>query len=213
MNMFSDCSGLCCVCACGGGCVAGHGDDYYSPASKEQIIERLDKHEYPASRAYMIDYLKTMFDFEYAEDSSMKHEMTAREFAIQFNRMCNAEADCGECPLGKAKDYTLCRDYQITHPIETVSIVEKWAAEHPEETLEQVADGIYYDPKHRIVADATTVVLDIQVTITGRKEYNSDELEIIGEGVAKDISNMQIVQNAQHVGTQQFITKSHEEEL
>ena len=36
MKMFSDCSGECCVCACGGFCLAGIGDDDFSPASKEK---------------------------------------------------------------------------------------------------------------------------------------------------------------------------------
>ena len=37
MKMFSDCSGECCVCANGGYCIAGHGDDYFSPASKDSL--------------------------------------------------------------------------------------------------------------------------------------------------------------------------------
>ncbi len=45
--MFTDCSGKCCICACGGGCLAGHGDDDFSPATNEQIIERLDNGRFP----------------------------------------------------------------------------------------------------------------------------------------------------------------------
>lgn len=47
MKMFSDCSGECCVCG-GGWCMAGHGDDDFYPASKEEIIDRLRAGEYPA---------------------------------------------------------------------------------------------------------------------------------------------------------------------
>lgn len=55
--MFSDCSGECCVCSVGDYCLAGHGDDDYSPASKDQVIERLKNNEYPRYRQVMLDYI------------------------------------------------------------------------------------------------------------------------------------------------------------
>ena len=58
MKMFSDCSGECALCACGGFCLAGHGDDDYYPARPEQIIERLNKAQYPNYKDLMIQYLK-----------------------------------------------------------------------------------------------------------------------------------------------------------
>lgn len=67
MKFFSDCSGECCVCRCGRGCIAGHGDDYFSPATKEVIIERLRTGQYPDFRQYMIDYLKNTFGYDYIE--------------------------------------------------------------------------------------------------------------------------------------------------
>lgn len=54
MKMFSDCSGECCVCANGNGCLAGHGDDDFRPASSQQIIGRLNNGEYPNYRQTMI---------------------------------------------------------------------------------------------------------------------------------------------------------------
>jgi hypothetical protein len=42
MKMFSDCSGPCVVCACTGGCLAGHGDDDFSVAPTEQLRKRLE---------------------------------------------------------------------------------------------------------------------------------------------------------------------------
>lgn len=57
MKLFSDCSGECCVCACAGGCLAGHGDDDFYPATKEQVIDRLDKAQYKDYKDYMIGYL------------------------------------------------------------------------------------------------------------------------------------------------------------
>lgn len=65
MKMFSDCSGECCVCACGDGCLAGHGDDDYSLASKEQIIERLDKGRYPSYTKTMINTLENVYGYKY----------------------------------------------------------------------------------------------------------------------------------------------------
>ena len=44
--MFSNCSGECCVCGCGSGCLAGNGDDDFYPATTEQIIDRLNKNQY-----------------------------------------------------------------------------------------------------------------------------------------------------------------------
>lgn len=65
MKMFSDCSGECCLCGVGDGCIAGHGDDYFCPASKEQIIERLDNNEYPSYRQMMKDHLMCTFGYNY----------------------------------------------------------------------------------------------------------------------------------------------------
>ena len=39
-KFFTECSGPCVLCACDGDCLAGHGDDYFSLASKEQLGER-----------------------------------------------------------------------------------------------------------------------------------------------------------------------------
>ena len=65
MKMFSDCSGKCCLCACGEGCLAGHGDDDFWPANKEQIIERLDKGQYKSYTKIMKDHLKYQFGYDY----------------------------------------------------------------------------------------------------------------------------------------------------
>ena len=42
MKIGSDCSGPCILCACSGGCLAGHGDDDYVPISlalAEKMLE------------------------------------------------------------------------------------------------------------------------------------------------------------------------------
>jgi len=53
MKMFSDCSGPCLTCAASsGGCLAGHGDDDYTPMSKEQATSRLESGRWsPGGRA------------------------------------------------------------------------------------------------------------------------------------------------------------------
>ena len=67
MKFFSDCSGECCLCSAGNGCLAGHGDDDFWPATREQIIERLDKGQYPDYRQMMIIHLKNCFGYDYKE--------------------------------------------------------------------------------------------------------------------------------------------------
>jgi hypothetical protein len=59
MKMFSECLGKCCICASEGGCLAGHGDNDFSPATNEQIIKRLDKGEFLNDRDRMIKDLET----------------------------------------------------------------------------------------------------------------------------------------------------------
>lgn len=65
MKMFSDCSGECCICACGDFCLAGHGDDDYCLATKEQLISRLDKGQYTSHTNIMINTLKTVYNYDY----------------------------------------------------------------------------------------------------------------------------------------------------
>jgi len=67
MIQFTDCSGECAVCACGDACAAGHGDDDYCPASKDQLISRLSMDRYAGNRQLMIDTLKQKFNFTYCE--------------------------------------------------------------------------------------------------------------------------------------------------
>lgn len=69
MKMFSDCSGECCVCACGGSCLAGHGDDYFCDATIEQVVERLNNGQYSYYRQYMIDWLSKK-GYEYKEKNN-----------------------------------------------------------------------------------------------------------------------------------------------
>lgn len=68
MKMFSDCSGECCVCFIRKGCLAGHGDDYFCVASKDEIIRRLDENEYLYYREFMVEFLKNHYNYDYENE-------------------------------------------------------------------------------------------------------------------------------------------------
>lgn len=65
--------------------------------------------------------------------------MNAVEFLRERRRMCNAQDDCGTCPIG-----VVCADYFVNHNYSQekssgmVSTVEQWAKEHPIKTRKSV---------------------------------------------------------------------------
>lgn len=76
MKLFPDCITKCHICALGGHCIAGNGDDDFSPASKEKIIDNLDHDYYPSDTNRMIRYLKDVYGYEYPlENYGMKEEI------------------------------------------------------------------------------------------------------------------------------------------
>lgn len=97
MKMFSNCSGECAVCSVGGGCLAGHGDDDYSPANKEQLIKRLDEGSYPLYRNLMIKTLRKEFDYLYVEGPKPKFEVgeiikaTWSDKSISYHKIISIE--------------------------------------------------------------------------------------------------------------------------
>ena len=88
MMLGSACSGECWLCARGRGCLAGHGDDYFSPASKEQIIDRLEKGEYPNYTKMMKEHLKTRYGYNYdnneREDGNMSKQFTKKDLKVGY---------------------------------------------------------------------------------------------------------------------------------
>lgn len=68
MKMFSDCSGECCVCFCAGDCIAGHNDDFFILASKNEIISRLNKGRFKRYTDYMKQILKDIYDYDYDKE-------------------------------------------------------------------------------------------------------------------------------------------------
>lgn len=73
--------------------------------------------------------------------AAVPHEMTAREYLKERNRMESWSAEncsqasfdcdnwCWECPYDQVPS---CVD-EANRPLEAIAIVEKWAREHPEE--------------------------------------------------------------------------------
>ena len=55
--------------------------------------------------------------------------MDAIEYVKQRKRMCDYYGSCGDCPVG---DYQGCSSLNVIPKL--VSIVEKWAKEHPVKT-------------------------------------------------------------------------------
>ena len=55
----------CAICALSGGCFAGMRDDDFIIASKEQLIERLDNHEYERYRKQMKETLIKEYLYDY----------------------------------------------------------------------------------------------------------------------------------------------------
>ena len=65
MKLFSDCSGDCFSCACSGFCLAGHGDDDYTPASKEEVLKRYyDKTKWISCKNEIKKYLENTYGIE-----------------------------------------------------------------------------------------------------------------------------------------------------
>ena len=90
MNMFSNCSGSCCICACTGYCLAGHGDDDFVLADKTTLVKRLIEQKYKDSKDFqqkIIDALKNNYNCTendiydlIRELLEIKHNSLIREF-------------------------------------------------------------------------------------------------------------------------------------
>lgn len=78
--------------------------------------------------------------YEACEERCSMAEMTALEYFKEKERMTKkCSISCTDCPLFKENNTTglRCGDLQGVHPEIAVSIVEKWAEEHPKKTILQ----------------------------------------------------------------------------
>jgi hypothetical protein len=121
MKMFSECSGECCVCSNSGFCLAGHGDDDFSPASKEKIIENLDEGKYSDYTEYMIKHLANKYGYIYdiknvgrkKKEKQLTNEQPVEESFGGFTFKVVVAGNCVLC--GKRIDDNsifLCKDCQ-----------------------------------------------------------------------------------------------------
>ena len=86
MKIGSDCSGECFACACVSLCLAGHGDDDFSQASKEQILERYyDTQHWKRCKQDMKKYIKDHFNID-VEDVFSESNETDAEKLIDIER-------------------------------------------------------------------------------------------------------------------------------
>lgn len=66
--------------------------------------------------------------------------MDALKYLKEKQRMCDKiKRDCYKCPLGQTNNgrKANCEGLQLGYPEESVEIVEKWSAEHPQKTILQ----------------------------------------------------------------------------
>lgn len=94
-----------------------------------------------ADEEYSADFLDGVKVVLYmlSTEPAVPHEMSAREYIRQQYRMCMTQSDgakCEGCPLSPSVTGEYCDTYEVLYPEQAVSIVEKWAKEHPEERSE-----------------------------------------------------------------------------
>lgn len=66
--------------------------------------------------------------------------MDAVKFIRERKRMCN-DRPCADCPLfavHQLGDLSACKEWCMDHPEASVTVVEKWAEEHPRKTRQSV---------------------------------------------------------------------------
>jgi hypothetical protein len=118
--MFSDCSGECCICSSSGFCVAGHGDDFYSPASPERVIENLNNGNYSQYKDIMIQYLKERgieydpnnFGSKRAETTKSGLEYPQEESFVGYTYKIIVRGNCVSCgkEITSGNNIFLCPD-------------------------------------------------------------------------------------------------------
>lgn len=79
----------CCTCYCGDGCLASMREDFYMPATEEQVRTRLENGSYPAYRDVMERYLAAL---EIANKQTIpSFEAMSRMNQIVIERLCCCE--------------------------------------------------------------------------------------------------------------------------
>lgn len=98
--------------------------------------------------------------------------MDAVEFLRERRRMCNAQDDCGTCPIG-----IVCDDYFVNHNYSQekasgmVSTVEQWAAAHPVKTRQSVFLAQY--PEAKLMKDGVLTICPLAISAAYREKDGS----------------------------------------
>jgi len=83
MEMSSACNGPCILCkSFGGGCLAGHGDNHYRPASEPDLRKRLERLREELLRAYRYEAGEVIEVPTPADVATLKRNIAAIEEAI-----------------------------------------------------------------------------------------------------------------------------------
>jgi hypothetical protein len=80
----------CCTCFCGnGGCLASMREDFYMPATEEQVRKRLEDGSYPEYRDDMGEYLRAL-------EIASKQTLPSLEDISQMNQILKERLYCCE---------------------------------------------------------------------------------------------------------------------
>ena len=119
MKMFSDCSGECWNCSCAGGCLAGHGDDDFVPASKDQLIYRLDSNQYGLYRPYIIKMLKEKFNYDYTDEVGKERLMMRTVYNMMHDIKKSSKWYFASNRPSEFDNYALLGELDITSSLST----------------------------------------------------------------------------------------------
>ena len=98
------------------------------------VLARKRKYRvYDETGCYCMEFAVSVKDIN--RISPVPHEMSAVEYHLIKRRMCK---NCPVCPLNEAAInlFIDCKRFEREFPNEAVTIVEKWAREHPERSGE-----------------------------------------------------------------------------
>lgn len=93
--------------------------------------------------------------------------MDALDFLRERRRMCNAQDNCGTCPIGiVCDDYFLNHNYSKEKANGMVSTVEQWAKEHPVKTRQ--SEFLEQYPEASISKDGTIAICPLAISTAYR---------------------------------------------
>lgn len=111
----------CAICACGDCCVAGFHDDYFSPASERQLVERLNNNRYPDYRQLMIDTLKAQ-GHEYNGNEKLEPLPGQQVCCTQIQNLCDTCRKKLICPVLHINLRDKCELYEkLPNPLDEIA--------------------------------------------------------------------------------------------